>query len=106
MAARTATVSVRIEPEIKEKAEAILAELGVSASTFFNMAYRQVIAQRGVPFPMTLRRQPRARDAMTDEEFEAMIDTRIAEIDTGKTMTCDEAFRKFTKATDIVQKAE
>ena len=48
MAARSANVNVRVEPGIKEQAEAILESLGVSASAFINMTYRQVILRKGI----------------------------------------------------------
>ena len=37
MAVRSANVNVRVEPEIKVQAEAILEQLGISASSFINM---------------------------------------------------------------------
>ena len=43
MQTKSANVNVRVEPDIKEQAEAILEKLGVSASAFINMTYRQVI---------------------------------------------------------------
>ena len=54
MSGRSANVSVRVEPDIKAQAEAILASLGVSTSTFVNMAYRQVILRQGIPFAVEL----------------------------------------------------
>lgn len=38
MATRSANVKVRMEPDIKEQAEAILKKLGVSTLAFINMA--------------------------------------------------------------------
>lgn len=40
----------RLTPEVKEKAEAILRELGISISSAYEMFYRQIIAHRGLPF--------------------------------------------------------
>lgn len=37
MATKTANVLARVEPEIKEKAEAIMSKLGVPASVVINM---------------------------------------------------------------------
>jgi len=37
-------------PKLKEKAEAILRESGVSVSYAYEMFYRQIIAHRGLPF--------------------------------------------------------
>jgi len=39
MVGKSANVSLRVEPDIKTQAEAILSDLGVSASAFINMSY-------------------------------------------------------------------
>ncbi|MBF0476988.1 MAG: type II toxin-antitoxin system RelB/DinJ family antitoxin [Deltaproteobacteria bacterium] len=51
---KTATARVLIDPEIKEQAESILKELGLSVSGAFELFYRQVIAQRGLPFDLQI----------------------------------------------------
>ena len=43
MAVKTANVTARIQPNIKEQAEAILDRLGIPVSVFIDMTYRQVI---------------------------------------------------------------
>ena len=43
MAAKTSNLYARIEPEVKEKAESILATLGISVSGAINMFYKQII---------------------------------------------------------------
>lgn len=48
--AKTAMTHVRLTPEVKEGAEAILKELGISVSTATEMFYRQIIANKGLPF--------------------------------------------------------
>ncbi len=47
---RTSTARARIEPEVKEEAERILEECGLSASQGINLFYRQVILHHGLPF--------------------------------------------------------
>ena len=49
---KTATARVLIDPEIKKQAEDILNELGLSVSGSFELFYRQVIAQHGLPFEL------------------------------------------------------
>ena len=49
---KTATARALLDPEVKEQAEAILRELGLSVSKSFELFYRQVIAQRGLPFEL------------------------------------------------------
>lgn len=52
MAGKTANVTARIQPEVKERAETILGELGIPVSVFIDMTYRQVIAHNGIPFQL------------------------------------------------------
>lgn len=47
---KTSTARARMEPEIKEEAEKILAECGLSASEAIGIFYRQVILRQGLPF--------------------------------------------------------
>ncbi|MEW6185913.1 MAG: type II toxin-antitoxin system RelB/DinJ family antitoxin [Thermodesulfobacteriota bacterium] len=47
---KTATARALIEPEVKKEAECILKEMGLSISNSVELFYRQVVAQRGLPF--------------------------------------------------------
>ena len=49
---KTATARALLDPEVKMQAENILKELGLSVSKSFELFYRQVIAQRGLPFEL------------------------------------------------------
>ena len=57
---KDATVSARVEYDVKRRAEEILRQIGVPVSVLINSLYRQIIFQRGVPFQLTL---PRDRGA-------------------------------------------
>ena len=63
--AKTATVHARLTPEIKNEAETILKNLGISISTAYEMFYRQIIAHGGIPFEMRIPNQE-TRQAMQD----------------------------------------
>ena len=52
--AKTANLTVRLEPEIKKEAEEILDKLGIPASSAVDMFYRQVILNKGLPFEAKL----------------------------------------------------
>ena len=54
MQTKTATARARINPDIKEKAEGILRELGLSVSGAFELFYRQVILSNGLPFDVKI----------------------------------------------------
>ena len=54
MAKKSANLYARIEPDVKEKAESILAALGIPASNAINIFYKQIILQRGLPFEVKM----------------------------------------------------
>ncbi|WP_400245605.1 type II toxin-antitoxin system RelB/DinJ family antitoxin [Niallia sp. JL1B1071] len=73
MAAKTANILARVEPEIKEKAEAIMAQLGVPASVVINMLYKQIIMTKSIPFSLSVPTAPIAIDKMDAAQFDAMM---------------------------------
>ena len=52
--AKSLTLHTRVEPEVKEMADAILNDLGISITEAFNMFLHQVIHYRGIPFDVRL----------------------------------------------------
>jgi addiction module RelB/DinJ family antitoxin len=56
--AKTAVITTRIEPEIKEEAEIILEQLGMSMSQAISMYIRQLVMQRGLPFSVQIHDNP------------------------------------------------
>ena len=49
---KSATARALIDPKVKKEAESILKELGLSVSNAYELFYRQVIANRGLPFEL------------------------------------------------------
>ena len=93
IAINSSNVTARVEPEIKEEAEAILAQLGISASSGINMFYRQIILWRGLPFrPSLPASRPLSLEEMTREEFDAKMARGIAEAKAGEGIPADEFF--------------
>ena len=62
---KTSTARALLDPEVKKQAEAILKELGLSVSKSFELFYRQVIAQRGLPFELHVPNE-KTRKAIED----------------------------------------
>ena len=54
MATKTETIRARVEPELKHEAEALLKDLGLSATDAITVFYRQVILHRGLPFDVRI----------------------------------------------------
>ncbi|WP_461247009.1 type II toxin-antitoxin system RelB/DinJ family antitoxin [Treponema sp. R6D11] len=53
-----AQVNIRIDDELKARADNIFNELGLNMSTAFTMFIRQTIRQGGIPFELTTRKDP------------------------------------------------
>ena len=53
-ALKTTTARARLRPEIKAGAEGILHRLGLSVSEAFNLYYRQIIFNNGLPFDVRI----------------------------------------------------
>ncbi|MCP4417694.1 MAG: type II toxin-antitoxin system RelB/DinJ family antitoxin [Chloroflexi bacterium] len=51
---KTAVISARIDPELKQSTEQIFRELGLSTTQAITLFYRQVGLQRGLPFSVKL----------------------------------------------------
>jgi DNA-damage-inducible protein J len=62
---KTAMTHARLTPEVKEKAEKILKDLGISISAAYEMYYRQIIAHQGIPFDLRIPNKE-TRQSMLD----------------------------------------
>ena len=100
--ARTSNVFTRVEPDIKNQAEAILDQLGISMSSAVEMFLRQVIMQRGIPFEMKLPlNSPIAYGSLTKEQFDLEIQKGYNSINSGKTYTADEVEEEMSRECGI-----
>lgn len=54
MAHKTATIAVRIEPEVKREVEKIFNEVGLSTAEAVNVFFRQVKLAKGIPFDVRI----------------------------------------------------
>ena len=95
MAVKTANVTARIQPEIKEHAEAILEKLGIPVSVFIDMAYRQVIMRDGVPFSLEIPSTLTTIDALSKEEFDTIMQTGLAQAKADDSLAMDDAFNQL-----------
>lgn len=94
MATKSANVTARVQPEIKQQAEAILAKIGLPVSVLIDTLYRQIIMTGGIPYSLTVPGLP-TRDSMTDAQFNAIMETGCHQADTGEGLPVDEAFIKI-----------
>lgn len=96
--AKTANLYARIEPDVKEQAEAILSALGIPASNAINMFYKQIILQRGLPFEVKM---PEARLAdvsvLSDAKVDAELEKGYTDMKEGRTKSVKLAFADIRK---------
>lgn len=91
--AKTANLYARIEPDVKEQAEEILATLGIPASNAINMFYKQIILQRGLPFAVKIPdTAPADLSRLSDEQADAEIEKGYADLQDGRTKPAKAAF--------------
>lgn len=81
---KTSTIRARIEPELKEKAEHIFHQLGLTTTQAITLFYRQVELRKGLPFDVSLPND------VTRRTFE--------DTDSGRNLTiCDSVDDMFEK---------
>ena len=93
MATKSANLYARIEPDVKEQAEGILATLGIPASNAINMFYKQIILNRGLPFEVKI---PTARPVdisrMNAETLDMELEKGYADMQAGRTKSAAQVF--------------
>ena len=47
---KTATLNIRVNPDVKENAESVLAQLGIPMATAIDMYLKQISLVGGIPF--------------------------------------------------------
>ena len=65
---KSSSVRARIEPELKEEAESLFEQLGITSSQAITLFYKQVILRRGLPFEVVI---PNSTTLKTFEDTDA-----------------------------------
>ena len=96
--AKSANLYARIEPELKEKAENILAALGIPASNAITMFYKQIILQKGLPFEVKLPSDnPVDISILTDDELNSELEKGFSDIDAGRVEDAKNVFDEIRR---------
>lgn len=96
--AKSANLYARIEPEVKEKAEAILSALGIPASNAINMFYKQIILQRRLPFEVKLpSEKPVDISVLSETGFHEELEKGYADMQSGRKKDARKAFADIRK---------
>ena len=96
--ANTSAVYARIDTELKESAESILQQLGISPSSAIQMFYKQIVLTRSMPLNLQLPPQrPTAIGGMTREELDKELLLGMESVKSGRTYTLDEVDAIFVE---------
>lgn len=96
--ANTSAVYARIDTGLKENAENILNQLGISPSSAIQMLYSQIVLTRGLPLDLHLPSStPTAIDRMNHAKIDAELKKGIDSLKSGVTYTADEVDAELAK---------
>ncbi|MCM1046207.1 MAG: type II toxin-antitoxin system RelB/DinJ family antitoxin [Candidatus Gastranaerophilales bacterium] len=96
--ANTSAVYARIDTNLKENAERILSQLGISPSGAIQMLYSQIVLTKGIPFDLRLpSARPTAIGGMSCEQLDTELMKGIESLKTGKIYTADEVDAELLK---------
>ena len=102
---KSATVSARIDENVKTEAEDILQQLGIPVSVVINTLYRQIIIQRAVPFPMMLVPNSKTLGNMTKQQLDDRLQHSYEQVLSGLGRPMEDVFsdleRKHALSTDM-----
>ena len=89
---KSASVNVRINENIKQHAESILEDLGLSRAVAIDLFYRQIILHNGLPFDLKLNTPPLSTSDFSPSELEDILSRGVEESNTGNGRSAKEFF--------------
>lgn len=94
---KTATLNLRVNPTVKNKAEEVLSRLGLPMSTAIDIYLNQISLTGGIPFAVTLPQAPNAinADMMTAEQLHTKLEKGYDDLEAGRVQDAASAFKKF-----------
>ena len=94
---KTATLNLRINPELKKSAEMVLSRLGVPMATAIDIFLKQVTLTGGIPFAVALPRVPDSinMDLMTSSQIRDKLNEGLSDIEAGRVSPAREVFARF-----------
>lgn len=97
---KSATLNLRVNPTVKQRAEDVLVQLGIPMSTAIDMYLNQVSLTGGIPFAVTLPKAPQSvnADMMTRDEIHAKLQEGYDDVKAGRVQDAATAFAKFRES--------
>lgn len=94
---KTATLNLRVNPTVKQRAEDVLSRLGIPMSTAIDMYLNQISLTGGIPFAVTLPKAPQSvnMDMMSTREIHAKLQEGYDDMRAGRVQDAAAAFSEF-----------
>lgn len=94
---KTSTLNLRVNPDVKRRAEEVLSQLGIPMSTAIDIYLKQISMSGGIPFAVTLPKAPVSvnADLMTTDEIHAKLKEGYDDIEKGNVQDASAAFKRF-----------
>lgn len=94
---KTATLNIRINPSVKQRAEDVLSRLGIPMSTAIDMYLNQISLTGGIPFSISLPKAPQSlnMDVMSAEEIHNKLQEGYEDVKAGRVQDAASAFANF-----------
>ncbi len=95
--AKTATLNLRVDPDVKYSAEEVLSKLGIPMSVAIDMYLKQISLTGSIPFNITLAPDKLNADLMTDEELRGELQKGYDDVKAGRVYKAEEVFKSFRR---------
>ena len=97
---KTATLNLRVNPVVKQRAEDVLSRLGIPMSTAIDIYLNQISLTGGIPFAVTLPNTLSAlnADLMIAEEIHTKLQEGYDDLQAGKVQNAASAFKRFRES--------
>lgn len=94
---KTATLNIRVNPNVKENAENVLAQLGIPMATAIDMYLKQISLTGGIPFSVVLPKTANSvnADTMSVSQIHQKLEKGYADIEKGNVEDAAGAFAAF-----------
>ncbi|MDE7211141.1 MAG: type II toxin-antitoxin system RelB/DinJ family antitoxin [Lachnospiraceae bacterium] len=94
---KTATLNLRVNPIVKQRAESILNQLGIPMSTAIDMYLNQISLTGGIPFTVALPKAPQSvnADLMSTREIHEKLQEGYEDVKAGRVQDAAVGFSGF-----------
>ena len=95
--AKATNINVRVDEDLKSKAESIFNELGLNLSTAMNLFLNSAVRYGGIPFELKVTRKPPGLEEMSKAEIDAKLEEGLASMMSGKGSPVNEVFDELER---------